>query len=141
MRQRVNVVAIIHNDTDEILLCKQTSKGVYPGQWAIPGGGVELGEGLEEALRREIKEEVNLELASSTPFMFSDDVRDKQQNDGSIEKLHMIYLLFDCAARNPKSLQLNEEFEASEWVSKSDLGKYDLNSATVKTFTRKGWLK
>lgn len=141
MRQRVNVVAIIHNDTDEILLCKQTSKGVYPWQWAIPGGGVELGEGLEEALRREIKEEVNLELASITPFIFGDDVRDKQQDDGSIEKLHMIYLLFDCTARNPESLQLNEEFEASEWVSISDLGKYDLNSATINTFARKDWLK
>jgi nucleoside triphosphatase len=139
MRQRLNVVAIIHNTNDEILLCKQTKDGVYPGQWAIPGGGVEVGEGLHEALAREIKEEVNLEVSQIEPFTFGDDIRDKKK-DGSVETLHMIYLLFDCLVVNPRTLVLNEEFESSEWVSVAKLATYDLNSATIKTFRQKGWL-
>ncbi|MDI5349372.1 NUDIX domain-containing protein, partial [Salmonella enterica subsp. enterica serovar Kentucky] len=40
------------------LLCKMAdNRGVFPGQWALSGGGVEPGERIEEALRREVREE------------------------------------------------------------------------------------
>ena len=39
MRQRVIVCPVIQND-GEYLLCKMASdRGVFPGQWALPGGG------------------------------------------------------------------------------------------------------
>lgn len=141
MRQRVNVVAIIHNSKDEILLCKQTQTGVYPGQWSIPGGGVEEGEGLEGALRREVREEVSLEIDEIRPFIFGDDIRDKQGKDGVVETIHMIYLLFDCWVVNLKEVVLNDELEEYAWVAIKRLKDFDLNSATIKAFTQKGWLK
>ncbi len=140
MRQRVNVVAIIHNDKGEILLCKQTQTGVYPNQWGIPGGGVEQGEGLEAALRREVLEEVELEIKEITRFIFGDDIRDKRNKDGVVEPTHMIYLLYDCQAKNPEAVQLNDEFDEYAWVHPARLRTYDLNAPTIKTFTQKGWL-
>ena len=60
-------------------------RGVFPGQWALSGGGVEPGERIEEALRREIREELGeqLLLTEITPWTFSDDIRTKTYADGA----------------------------------------------------------
>ena len=51
MRQRVIVCPVIQNN-GEYLLCKMApDRGVFPGQWALPGGGIEPGETMETALR------------------------------------------------------------------------------------------
>lgn len=49
MRQRTIVCPLIQNDGC-YLLCKMADdRGVFPGQWALSGGGVEPGERIEEA--------------------------------------------------------------------------------------------
>ncbi|MBJ8993666.1 nucleoside triphosphatase NudI [Citrobacter braakii] len=141
MRQRTIVCPLIQNDGC-YLLCKMADdRGVFPGQWALSGGGVEPGERIEEALRREVREELGEQLVLSdiTPWTFSDDVRTKTYSDGSQEEIYMIYLIFDCVAAN-REVKINEEFQAFAWVKAEDLGSYDLNIATRKTLTLKGLL-
>ena len=117
MRQRTIVCPLIQNDGC-YLLCKMADdRGVFPGQWALSGGGVEPGERIEEALRREVREELGEQLVLSD----------------------MIYLIFDCVAAN-REVKINEEFQAFAWVKAEDLGSYDLNIATRKTLTLKGLL-
>ncbi|EPB5648754.1 nucleoside triphosphatase NudI [Citrobacter braakii] len=141
MRQRTIVCPLIQNDGC-YLLCKMADdRGVFPGQWALSGGGVEPGERIEEALRREVREELGEQLVLSdiTPWTFSDDVRTKTYADGSQEEIYMIYLIFDCVAAN-REVKINEEFQAFAWVKAEDLSSYDLNIATRKTLTLKGLL-
>ncbi|WP_413498447.1 nucleoside triphosphatase NudI [Buttiauxella gaviniae] len=141
MRQRVIVCPIIENN-GEVLLCKMADdRGVFPGQWALSGGGMEPGEQMEEALLREIREELGVELQITTikPWTFADDVRVKTYADGSKEEIYMIYLLFDCVSAN-RHVTFNEEFQEIAWVKHSELGNYDLNEATRATFSKKGWL-
>ena len=141
MRQRTIVCPLIQNDGC-YLLCKMADdRGVFPGQWALSGGGVEPGERIEEALRREVREELGEQLVLSdiTPWTFSDDVRTKTYADGSQEEIYMIYLIFDCVAAN-REVNINEEFQDFAWVKAEDLGTYDLNIATRKTLTLKGLL-
>ncbi|MBJ9237769.1 MULTISPECIES: nucleoside triphosphatase NudI [Citrobacter] len=141
MRQRTIVCPLIQHDGC-YLLCKMADdRGVFPGQWALSGGGVEPGERIEEALRREVREELGEQLVLSdiTPWTFSDDVRTKTYADGSQEEIYMIYLIFDCVAAN-RVVNINEEFQDFAWVKAEDLGTYDLNIATRKTLTLKGLL-
>ncbi|HHD7211324.1 TPA: nucleoside triphosphatase NudI [Citrobacter freundii] len=141
MRQRTIVCPLIQNDGC-YLLCKMADdRGVFPGQWALSGGGVEPGERIEEALRREVREELGEQLVLSeiTPWTFSDDIRTKTYADGSQEEIYMIYLIFDCVAAN-REVNINEEFQAFAWVKAENLGTYDLNIATRKTLTLKGLL-
>ena len=141
MRQRTIVCPLIQNEGC-YLLCKMADdRGVFPGQWALSGGGVEPGERIEEALRREVREELGEQLVLSeiTPWTFSDDIRTKTYADRSQEEIYMIYLIFDCVAAN-REVNINEEFQAFAWVKAEDLGSYDLNIATRKTLTLKGLL-
>ncbi|AMO48008.1 Nucleoside triphosphatase nudI [Enterobacter sp. FY-07] len=141
MRQRTIVCPLIQND-GAYLLCKMANdRGVFPGQWALSGGGVEPGERIEEALRREIREELGdkLQLSQITPWTFRDDVRLKTYPDGSTEQIYMIYLIFDCVSAN-REIEINEEFQAYTWVAPADLHRYDLNEATRLTLKMKGLL-
>ena len=141
MRQRVIVCPIIENN-GEVLLCKMADdRGVFPGLWALSGGGMEPGEQMEQALLREIAEELGTELqiTSIKPWTFADDVRVKTYADGSQEEIYMIYLLFDCISAN-RQVTFNEEFQDVAWVKHAELGNYDLNEATRITFNKKGWV-
>lgn len=141
MRQRTIVCPLIQND-GHYLLCKMADdRGVFPGQWALSGGGVEPGERIKEALLREVREELGdkLRFVSITPWTFRDDVRVKTYADGSKEEIAMIYLIFDCISEN-RDVEINEEFQDFAWVSPQDLPRYDLNVATRETLSLKGLL-
>ena len=54
------VCALIENAQGQLLVCKRAASSHLGGQWEIPGGKVEPGEGREDALRREIREELGI---------------------------------------------------------------------------------
>lgn len=58
----INVVAAIIKQDDKIF-ATQRGYGEFKGGWEFPGGKIEAGETPEEALIREIKEELNVEIA------------------------------------------------------------------------------
>lgn len=65
---RISVKALILNETRTKFLVTQEEDGV----WELPGGGLDHGESPEECLRREIKEEMGLEVTfiAQTPSFF-----------------------------------------------------------------------
>jgi nucleoside triphosphatase len=135
---RLIVVGVAHNRAGEILICKKPGNlGVFPGQWGLPGGGVEEGETTEEALRREMLEETGLEIADIHPLFFSEGRYPKVFPDGSQAEIHMLFLLFSCQALG-EIARLNAEFEEYRWVMPGALKDYDLNAETISTFVRMG---
>ena len=57
------VAAFIYTDTGKVILQKRKSnKATYAGVWSVTGGHVLAGENNEDAIIREIKEELNLEI-------------------------------------------------------------------------------
>ena len=58
------VYGIIFNDKNKILICRESSDG----KWIIPGGHPEEGESFEETLKREVLEEVDVEVADIKPL-------------------------------------------------------------------------
>lgn len=64
----INVVAAIIKENDKILIAKR-NYGEFKGLFEFPGGKVELGEDNEQALKREILEELNVEIEVNNFFM------------------------------------------------------------------------
>lgn len=80
-------VGAIVTDGDRFLLIR---RGHAPslGSWSIPGGRVEVGETLPEALKREIFEECSIEIAVGDVAILLDRV--SRQSDGSVRSHYLI---------------------------------------------------
>ena len=72
-RQRIRVVAgILQDASDRILIADRTRSRSLKGHWEFPGGKVNAGESSEDALRRELAEELGIEIAAATRFHYSE---------------------------------------------------------------------
>lgn len=98
---------------DKILLLKR-SRPPFKGLWSLPGGKIKFGELVDEAVRREIKEETSIELANTN---YKGVVYERIFENNSVVANHIIFV-FSC---EPKSANLisSEEGEV-KWFDRTD---------------------
>ena len=113
------VGALIFNDKDQILLVK-THK--WKGKYTIPGGHVELGERLTEALKREIGEETGLNLKSAKFLCYQEFIFD----ECFWEKKHFIFFDFICRVDGEK-VTLNDEAQEFVWAGLEEAYNYPID--------------
>ena len=136
---RLIVVPVIKDETGRVLLCKMPEdRGVFPGQWGLAGGGVEAGERIHDALRREVMEELGVSITEYRPLFFKDGLHEKTFPNGERRPIYMVFLIFECSVAGGETIRLSAEFCEHAWVDRKDLATYDLNSATRETFATLG---
>jgi len=64
--KRIEVVAGLICENGRVLACQRSVNAAFPLKWEFPGGKVETGEPHEEALRRELREELQIEVETAT---------------------------------------------------------------------------
>ena len=110
--------AIIKKE-DKVLIAKR-SDGKYRGFWEFPGGKVETGETPENALIREVKEELNIDINNKciAPLSFS---------EFDYKQFQLLLLLYVCRRwdGHPTSMEKNE----LKWVKPNMLRKYKMPPA------------
>lgn len=120
MNQRFQpvVLALIQKD-DRYLLTLRTEKkeshSSFHNKWQLPGGGVEFGEQVEDALRREIREElgVEAELVALIPKIVSR-VRNKMW--------HGVFICYQCKLVDETApIVLNHEASEWKWFTKEEI--------------------
>ncbi len=114
----VAVGAVIEDDEGRILLVKHAREkgGFWQGKWICPGGKLELGEGIEEGIKREVMEETNLEISRITPLIPWDRV---VKEEGKTT-LHVIYIDF-LARVVGGEFRPGSDVAEGMWVSKKDI--------------------
>lgn len=69
VRQPVDVaVGVLIDGQGRFLLASRPAGKVYAGYWEFPGGKVEAGETVEQALRRELQEELGITIGAAEPW-------------------------------------------------------------------------
>ena len=115
----IEVVAAIIKKDDKIFITKR-SYGEFIDMWEFPGGKVEVGETQEEALIREIKEELELDI---TNLNYLTTV------EYDYPKFHLSMDCFWCELQS-EHVVLNEH-EDAKWLSKAQLDSVDWLPADV----------
>ena len=109
MKSRIEVVAAIIRKDDKIF-ATQRGYGEWKDWWEFPGGKMEPGETPEDALLREIKEELSTDV-SVDKFLYTVDY--------DYPKFHLTMHCFMCSLLC-EALHLNEH-EAAKWLSREDI--------------------
>ncbi len=113
------------------ILLEQRGNEPALGQWTIPGGVVELGESLENAVRRETKEETGLEVQSEE-FI---DIVDQVHFDGA-GKIEYHYVIVDFVVETKGEPKAASDAKALRWVDLSEVEAYDLTPSFRRFFVK-----
>jgi nucleoside triphosphatase len=125
------VGAFIFNSRGEILLL-QSHK--WPGYYVVPGGHVELGERLEQAVVREAKEETGLDVHSVEFINFQQFIYDP----AFWKKRHFIFFDFACKT-DSLDVILNDEAEGFIWAEPRQALTLELDEYAHRSVEE--WLK
>jgi 8-oxo-dGTP diphosphatase len=121
----VGVGAVIWNADHQIVLIRR-GKEPRMGEWSIPGGRLEWGEGLREALLREVREETGLTVEIENLI----DVVDSITRDPMGAVLRH-YVLIDFTARHVAgALRCGSDAAEARWVPYGGIGEYALWTET-----------
>ncbi|HEY0690944.1 MAG TPA: NUDIX domain-containing protein [Kribbella sp.] len=117
----VAVTAVIQDQAGRLLLIRRTDNDLY----AIPGGGLELGETLTETVQREVMEETGVNVqVTGLIGVYSDPHHVIEFTDGEVRQEFSI-----CFHATPTGGDLRTSDESKEvlWVSPADLDKLNIH--------------
>jgi phosphoglycolate phosphatase len=117
------VGALIFNRGGEVLMLR-THK--WSNLWGIPGGKTKFGETSTDALRREVKEETNLEISDIRFVLVQDCIHSKE----FYRDAHFVLLNYTCVCTGNTDVRLNDEANDYRWVTPEAGLKMELNTPT-----------
>ncbi len=113
-------VAVVFDKQHNVLLTQRHPQSHLGGLWEFPGGKLQRGETVEQALVRELREEVGIEVSRSGPLLL---VPYNYTEKAVLLDVHVVReFRNDATAREGQPLA---------WVAASDLDRYDLPAANL----------
>lgn len=121
MVSNILVSAAIIRKNNKILIAQRFEKKMLPGLWEFPGGKVEKGETPEDALQREIKEELRLNIKV---LQIADIITHREQDK------NIIILFYYCIILEgiPRGIECCDY----QWIDISDFSKYPFAPTDLK---------
>lgn len=146
MLKRTIVAALISSNDNCLLFGRKDPQrgGVYLDKWHIPGGGVEEGESLTEALIREVGEETSIDVSAidvGKPIKLEPMLTTKKLSDGLNVPCQMNFFVFPIQlSDNHEDIvaQAGDDFNQLKWIKKSELANHPHTPPSLSLFLRLG---
>lgn len=122
-RRKIRVVAAMIEVEGRYLITQRRPQASLPLLWEFPGGRVETGEADEAALRRELKEEMDIDVQVLDRSMHVEHAYTTYDVDFRVYRCRML------GHGTIKHLRVHDH----RWVAPSELGKYEFPAADEKT--------
>ncbi len=117
---------------DPLVVLIRRGKAPLQGQWSLPGGAVELGETLEAATIRELREETALDVKPIHILKVLNKIH--RDADGRVQ-YHYVLVDFLCHVVEGRlqagTLRAGSDAAEACWASVADLERFSLNSETT----------
>jgi len=120
MTQPITVVAALIEEGGMILICQRRKGGPFELKWEFPGGKVQPGETPQEALTRELREELQVS-ATIGPELY-------RTRHRYAEMEQELELIFFAVTLGPETM-MNRAFEKIVWAERARLPTYDFLEA------------
>lgn len=118
----ITVVAAVIEREGRLLICQRRKEDPFPLKWEFPGGKVEPGESAEEALKRELQEELGVTLQRSCEIARAEQTSPQLRDP---REIRFFAADIDTAEIIPKV------FEQILWVQPKELAGYDFLAANA----------
>ena len=111
-------VAVIRDDRDLILIDRRLAKGLFGGFWEFPGGKIEGNETVQECIKREILEEIGIEIAVDSHLITI---------DHTYSHFRVNLQVYNCRYLSGQARAI--ECEEIRWVTIQELDNYTFPAA------------
>ena len=122
--------ALLFSNDGHVLIGKNVKGGVYEDLWVVPGGGIDEGESKEAAMKREILEEVGIDISNAKvePIKLVQTGTTEKTLRDTGERLLVEMTFYNFKVTIDKSAQdvpikLEDDFGHAEWVPIKELSK------------------
>lgn len=131
MKLQIGVKVLIKNSHGNYLFIKRTDllQNETETSWDIPGGRIEPEESLPDALRREVKEELDIDLTGEPVLVNAQDIFVPAKD------LHVVRLTYTLTA-DIETINLSDEHQEFTWVSPDTLSTLNLEPFLKETLAR-----
>lgn len=131
---RVGVGALVIRDGKVLLVRRGRAPG--KGFWAIPGGGVEIGETLQAAAEREVLEETGISIRAAEPVFVFDLI--ERDSEGRVA-YH--YVIVDLGAEYISGeARAADDAEDARWLAPADLAELNVAPVTLELLRKTGFV-
>jgi 8-oxo-dGTP diphosphatase len=114
------------------ILMAERGKEPLKGWWSLPGGALEVGESLDCAVRREVREETGLEIEPMGMFeIFERLMRD----EAGVAEYHYVLIDYICRVTGGR-LCAGDDVSRVEWVKPEDLKWLQITEGTLEVIER-----
>jgi len=130
--QKIGVTAFIRNEGKVLLMKRSQKEKFLPGYWEMPGGKVEFGEDINEAVTREVKEEANLDVKVVGPYAAFSYISD----DGNRHTTDIQFLVE--VTGDATNLKIADAHNEAKWFGREEINGLEI-SESMKEAINKGF--
>lgn len=115
-KTKLSVCGVIIHKGRFLIVKRSENDDFLPNYWEFPGGGVETSENLEDALIREIKEEIGIDITHNKKELIG--ISEEFMNEDKTERY--LQLNYKVELQSKPKITLSSEHVVYDWTTKDD---------------------